>query len=359
MNPSSVLTLHDLFLIKGGGERLIHTLCQGLGSDLVAGAISDESFDLSNLSGKVTDLNGLSALSGVKTWSLARAFKQCRLNDSYINAIYSGVASPLAINQIQAKRHVYYCHTPPRFVYDKRAHYSAQLSWLGKQALNLLNAWFRPQYEQAISQMDVVLTNSQYVKKRIKKSLGLDASVVYPPCDTRLFQWTGQGDYFLSLARLDGLKRVEAIVEAFKQMPDKKVVIASGGAESESLQLLAKGFDNISFTGWISDKQLLQLLGGCLATIYVPEDEDFGMTPVESMAAGKPVICSDHGGPLESVIDQETGFYVGGDNLIQSIIKSVNNLTAQTASRMRSACEHRALDFETEVFIKNMSQFLI
>ncbi|WP_154223505.1 glycosyltransferase [Marinicella rhabdoformis] len=359
MNPSSVLTLHDLFLIKGGGERLIHDLCLGLNSDLVTGAISEQGFDLSQLSGQVTNLNGLSGLSGIKTWSLARAFKKYRLDKAYANVIYSGVASPLAINNINAQKHVFYCHTPPRFVYDKKAHYSKDLSWLGKQALHLLNTWFQPQYEQAVNQMDVVLTNSQYVKKRIKNTLSLDAQVVYPPCDTQQFRWKAQGDYFLSLARLDGLKRIKSIVEAFKKMPDKKVVIASGGPESEALQKLAQGHDNISFTGWLSEEKLLDLLGGCLATIYVPEDEDFGMTPVESMAAGKPVICSDHGGPLESVINQETGFYADDEHLVESIIASVSLLTPQKASSMRDACEHRALDFDTHLFLKNISKYLI
>ncbi len=357
MKSKGVLTLHDLFLIKGGGERLVHSLCQGLSSDLVAGSISDASFDLSDLSGEVIDLNGLSGVPGVKTWSLARAFKRFHPQKAYEHAIYSGVASPLALRHIQAQKHLFYCHTPPRFVYDKFEHYSGQLSWPAKQALKWLNAWFKPQYEQAVRQMDVVLTNSEYVKKRIKNCLDLDAEVVYPPCDTSKFQWKGQGDYYVSLARLDGLKRVSAIVNAFKQMPDKKLIIASGGEQSAALKKAAAGFDNIQFTGWLNDEQLLDLLGGCIASLYVPEDEDFGMTPVESMAAGKPVICSDHGGPLESVVNGETGIYVGGD-LVNEVIEAVHLLSPQRAQGMRLACEARAAEFDTRLFIQKISQFL-
>jgi len=359
MSPNTPLIIHDLCQIKGGGERLVYTLCQGLAADLVTGHIGQNTFDFSQLAGQVIDLQALSRIHGIKTWALARAFKQLTPPKPNSNpVIYSGVASPLAVQHYPQARNVFYCHTPPRFVYDKRAHYASELGPIKRLAFRALINWFKPQYEAAVEHMDAVLTNSEFVRKRIQKHLGLDAEVIYPPCDTSHFRWQEAGDYYLSLARHDELKRIDQIIEAFKHMPDKKLVVASGGEQTTQLQKAAAGYDNIQFTGWLSEAEYLSLLGGCLATIYIPVDEDFGMTPVESMSAGKPVICSDHGGMLESVLDQETGLYVGSNNLAQNLINQVTKLTKQRALTMRQACEHRAQDFDTALFMQKIKEFL-
>jgi len=356
--PSSIQIIHDLFQIKGGGERLIQTLCQGMAADLLTAHIGQDTFDLSQLPGQVQNLAALSSIHGIKTWSLARAFKNHQpRHNNYQQVIFSGVASPLAVHQYPSAKNIFYCHTPPRFVYDKRQYFTAELNVFKRQAFKVLLNWFKPQYEAAVANMDVVLTNSNYVKQRIKGSLGIDAEVVYPPCDTQHFRWIESGDYYLSMARHDELKRIDSIIQAFKQMPDKKLIVASGGQMTPQLMKSAADCSNITFTGWLDESQLLNLLGNCLATIYLPTDEDFGMSPVESMSAGKPVFCSDHGGLLESVIDQQTGFYINNDNPINDLINKVSSLTINQAAAMRTACESRALSFDTSLFLKNIQQF--
>ncbi|VAW47916.1 hypothetical protein MNBD_GAMMA02-914 [hydrothermal vent metagenome] len=357
--PSSIQVIHDLFQIKGGGERLIQTLCQDTGADLLTAHIGQDTFDLSQLPGQVQNLTALSSIHGIKTLSLARAFKNHRPRHSnYQQIIYSGVASPLAVHQYPAAKNIFYCHTPPRFVYDKRQHFSAELNVIKRQAFNALLYWFKPQYEAAVKKMDVVLTNSNYVKQRIQDSLGIDAEVIYPPCDTQHFKWLESGDYYLSMARHDELKRIDSIIQAFKQMPNKKLVVASGGHMTPKLIKLAADSPNITFTGWLDESQLLSLLGNCLATIYLPTDEDFGMSPVESMSAGKPVLCSDHGGLLESVLDKETGLYINNDNLINDLMNKVSNLDTNKAAAMRTACETRAKAFDSAIFLKKFQHFL-
>lgn len=357
--PSSVQVVHDLFQIKGGGERLIEALCQGIDADLLTAHIGPNTFDLSHLPGQVTNLSALSSMHGIKTWSLARAFKNHQpISHDYQQVIYSGVASPLAVHQYPTAKNIFYCHTPPRFAYDKRDYFAADLNVFKRQAFNMLLQWFKPQYEAAVANMDVVLTNSNFVRQRIQHSLGVSAEVIYPPCDTQHFKWLGSGDYYLSMARHDELKRIDSIITAFKQMPDKKLVVASGGKMTPELIQLAGNSPNISFTGWLNEQQLLNLLGHCLATIYVPTDEDFGMSPVESMSAGKAVFCSDHGGLLESVIDQQTGFFINNDDLVNDLIKQVSHFNSHQASAMREACEARAQDFDTNIFLKKFQQFL-
>ena len=354
-----ILTVHDLFYIKGGGERLVKTLCEQLPSDLLTAAISDNSFNIKDIKSSVYNLDALGKLPGIKTWQLAKAFKKpLPINKTYRHVIYSGVAAPLAQRHFNQANNVFYCHTPPRFVYDKKDHYLKSLPVWQRPALKALIRWFQPQYEAAINNMDVIIANSRHIQQRIKKHLHLEAQVVYPPCDTHYFNWQSQGNYYLSLGRHDPLKRIDVIIEAFKTMPDKQLVVASGGSETAHLKKLASGYDNIRFTGWLEEKQLLDLLGNCLATIYIPEDEDFGMTPVESMAAGKPVIASQQGGLVETVIDQETGFFISEQSLQEHLTKTVHSITANKAAAMRSACEDRAEDFNQQQFITGIQQFL-
>ncbi|MCX7544338.1 glycosyltransferase [Marinicella gelatinilytica] len=356
---NDILTVHDLFFIKGGGERLIMTLCQQLRSDLLTAAVSIDSFSLDDLPGELFNLNALGTLPGIKTWQLARAFKKTPPTvHHYNNVIYSGVAAPLANRHFEKAQNIFYCHTPPRFIYDKKQHYLNGLSAWQKPALKALIRWFQPQYEAAINNMDAIIANSKHIQQRIKTHLNQDSHVVYPPCDTHYFNWQSQGDYYLSVGRHDPLKRIDVIIEAFKSLPNKKLVVASGGSETHKLKKSAAGHSNIYFTGWLEEPKLLDLLGNCLATIYIPEDEDFGMTPVESMAAGKPVIASHQGGIKETVIDQETGLFIGGDQLKNKLIQIVKSLSANKAAAMREACEARAEDFNQQQFIDGIKKYL-
>jgi glycosyltransferase involved in cell wall biosynthesis len=162
-------------------------------------------------------------------------------------------------------------------------------------------ALYRLAYERAVRGMDTLVTISETVRKRFRKHLGHDSLVVYPPCETDRFQWMEEGDFYLSTARVDPLKRVGLIVKAFKEMPDKRLVVVSGGADLPGIRRIAEGSLNIEILGWVDETTLTELMGRCIATIYIPRDEDFGISPVESMAAGKPVIGVQEGALLETI----------------------------------------------------------
>ena len=217
---------------------------------------------------------------------------------------------------------------------------------------------FQPLYEDALKRMDVIVVNSHNVRKRVKKYFNLDAHVVYPPCETNKFKWIGQENYYLSMARLDPLKRIDILIKAFAKMPKKKLVIASGGPQEEALKQLAIGNENISFTGPVDDEQLSRLVGNSIATLYIPKDEDFGMSAVESMSAGKPVVGVAEGGLLESVIDGETGSLIQGDPTPDNVMNAICDMSADRARIMREACEKRAQFFRKEVFLENMRKIM-
>jgi len=361
LNNKENIVLHDIFDIKGGGERLALSLAEGLRADLAFGKKSPHSFDLQQMHKyKQIDLGLKIEFAGLKTYNLSQLFSQkTEFLKDYNNVIYSGIICPLAIEHHLQGRNFYYCHTPPRFVYDKFEYYLNANYWPQQMMMRLLVSWFRPKYEASVALMDVVFANSSYVKNRIKKYLNRDSIVIYPPCNTQKFEYKNSQGYYLSTARFDTLKRVDKIIEAFKQMPEKNLVVCSSGHEEKNLKKLAGNAKNIQFTGQVSDQKLVQLMSECLATIYIPKDEDFGMSPVESMAAGKPVICSGHGGPTESVIDGETGYYISESHIKQSLIECVDKLGVNKAQSMQLACQHRAQKFSEESFQKRIRHYVL
>ena len=274
------------------------------------------------------------------------------------SVVYSGFYAPFAVQQQGHGRRVHYCNTPPRFAYDMREFYLERLPLPARPAAVAFFEHIRKQYEASVARMDVVIANSQNVRGRLAKFLGIDSHVVHPPVDTERYHWAEPEDYFVSLARLTEYKRVEVIVRAFMRMPDRKLVVASGGPQEPFLRRLAAEASNIHFTGWTSEEGLADLIGRARAAIYIPRDEDFGISPVEAMAAGKPVIGVAEGGLLETVVDGETGFLIAAPPTVESVVDAVTRLTADGALAMREACEARARLFSKALFLERMKPFL-
>lgn len=207
--------------------------------------------------------------------------------------------------------------------------------------------------------MDTLVANSKNVQKRIQKYLNCSSTIIHPPCDITKFSWQQPGNFFLSMARLDPLKRVSMIVEAFKKMPDLNLVIVSGGTEFGTLKQLADGFDNITILGWVNESRLQTLLATCLATIYIPKDEDFGMSAVESMAAGKPVIGIAEGGLLETVCDGITGTLLEPDSFsVDTLCHAINSFTLKDSNNMKEPCQERAALFDKTLFLQKMNKLI-
>lgn len=349
--------LYDYFQVAGGAERVTVMLAEGFADYRVV--ISRCYPDFLHMSGKES-INAISLSSGVDRWfgRIASAMLNFRFRTSFLRdaetVLYSGFYTPLAVKNQRSGQKIYYCHTPPRYLYDLRDVYLARASWFMRPMLKVFFGLMRREYELSLHQMDQIIANSHNVQGRLKKYLGLDSVVIYPPVDVERFHWLGTGDYYLSLARLEPNKRVDVIVEAFRKMPDKRLVVASGGSENERLRQLANGVPNIHFTGWQTEAQLLDWIGNALAAIYVPVDEDFGMSPIEAMAAGKPVIGVAEGGLLETIVDGETGFLLPAPVSVSAMCMAVNRLSQDVALEMRGACEARAQMFSKEIFLGKM-----
>lgn len=352
---------HDYFEFQGGGENLIQQLSQHLNAPIATGFINPKL----NLDYVNTDtINSLNAYRGFRPFQILSLINRWEhyQNNQASHLIYSGMYSLCASKQHQEQKNILYCNTPPRFVYDQKNYYLSQLPAWQRPALNLLAQYVKNKYESALPHLDAIIANSKHIQKRIKDYLQLESKVIYPPCDTQRFQYQASENFFLSTARLDSLKRIDIIIEAFKKMPSKRLIVASNGPELSSLQQLASNAPNITFTGWLSNTQLNDLINRCLATIYIPSQEDYGISPVESMAAGKPVIGVSEGGLAETIVDGVSGYLINTQELsrnefIEALCDKVIILETQ-AINMRKDCEQRARLFNQQRFFENMQQLL-
>ena len=354
--------VHDFFAFHGGGEKVAGALARGLGWDMITCFIDPdvtgfEDLDIMCLEPDVRApwLRRFPGIFG-QIWLFENATRHLLHQRSTV--IFSGSLSLFAHCNCRGRK-ILYCHTPPRLVYDLREFSLAQIDKrLKRLIVRMCIPRYRSAYETAARQMDVILANSDNVRRRIRKYLNLDSRVVYPPVNLEQFYSRDSAGYYLSTGRLIPAKRIVTIVEAFKKMPDQRLLIVSGGEQENEIRRMIRGQDNISCLGWVDDGRLRELLSGCIASIYIPMDEDFGISAVESMASGKPVIGVNEGGLRESVVDGETGLLVSPDPQPEDIIQAVRRLTPDRAARMKSACLDRARMFSEDRFIREIHQYL-
>ena len=198
-----------------------------------------------------------------------------------------------------SSRHVCYCHTPMRYLWELYPAYRNE--WTGSRwkrvimapLANYLRLW---DYASA-GRVDHFVANSANVRKRIWKAYRRDADVVYPPVDVDSFYWKAAEDYYLAVSELVSYKRIDLLVSAFSRT-GRRLAIVGDGPEYRCLRKAAAA--NVDFLGRVPDENLRELYARCRAFLQ-PGEEDFGISAVEAQASGKPVIALGRGGVLETV----------------------------------------------------------
>jgi len=202
--------------------------------------------------------------------------------------------------------HLCYCHTPTRFLWTDTYSYveGLKVNPLVKVVLPFTLRKLRQWDRLAADRVDYFVANSQTVKNRIKKYYSRESDVVYPPVDTDNFYISSNPKkYYLAGGRLVPYKKIDLVVMAFSRL-GIPLKIFGVGPEMKYLKSLAK--PNIEFLGKVSDEQKKNLYADCLAYLN-PQEEDFGITAIEAMASGRPVIAYKSGGATETIIDGQTG----------------------------------------------------
>ncbi len=360
---NNIIILHDTFLYKGWGERLILMIAKALNADLASGFFSDWSFDLRKEWFKWKMISVSSEI--FKKWfrhiKLKTAFLfKTKFLKEYDTVIFSWDSISAVRNCPKNIKKIYYCHTPPRYLYDLKQSYCKKVPFLLKPAFNIVSYFFKKMYESDINKMDLILTNSENTKKRIKDFLGLDSIVLYPPVNLEEFKFIDQKDYYLSFARLSDAKRVDKIVEAFIKMPDQKLVVIYWENDPSKKKIFrnASWYKNIFFITLPWNVWFTDYVGSAIASIYIPVDEDFWMSPIESMSAWKPVLWVNEWWLKETIIDKKTWVLISKWANVNDIVKWIRYLTPEVCLEMKEDCIKRANEFSLLKFESKLKKIV-
>ncbi len=247
--------------------------------------------------------------------------------------------------------HLCYCATPMRYAWDFYFSYKKNASPLFR--------WLIPHFMYHIRQWDVLsanrvdffLANSKNVARRIDKHYRRESRVVYPFADTAFYTPVPHPteEYYFTVSRLVSYKRIDLAVRACTKL-NKKLIVAGDGAEAKKLRKIAG--DCVTFTGHCTNEELREYYRNCKAFLF-PGEEDFGITPVEAQACGRPVIAYGNGGALETVIDGVTGLFFA-EQTVESLCDGI--LRLEQTSFSPDVIRENALRFEPERFDAQMRE---
>lgn len=229
-------------------------------------------------------------------------------------------------------RHICYCHTPMRYLWDLYADYRNEWteSAVKRALMTPLTHYLRLWDYSTAARVDEFVANSQNVRRRIDKTYRRDAQVVFPPVAVETFYEKPSEGYYLIVAELVPYKRIDAAVRVFSRS-GRRLKIAGDGPEFRALKRMAA--PNIEFCGRVTGDELRELYARCRAFV-MPAEEDFGIAAVEAMASGKPVIALARGGALETVPHNGGVLYrEAADDSLRAAIEQWDSLEGKTDPR--------------------------
>lgn len=236
--------------------------------------------------------------------------------------------------------HLCYIYRPAMFAYDREDMFLSGYPAVARPLLKMVTRRFRRWDQKHRDNPDRYISISDYVAGMVRKAYGKESAVIYPPVDLEPYRKAAQGvepgDYYFAALRLEGYKRVDLVVEACNQL-GLKLKVAGTGPMIEALR--AQAGPTVEILGFVSDEEMLSLVAGCKAFVFPPE-EDFGIAPVEALAAGRPVIALSRGGTAETVIDGETGVHFQ-EQTVEAVVAAIRRADgiAWDAARIQASAE--------------------
>ena len=370
-----IAIVHDYIKEYGGAERVLEELHKlfpdaPIYTSIYApeylgphrGAFEQMSAKGGSASGGKIKTSFLNLIPGreklISIFRLLSPFAFRNLNLSKFDVIIvsqTGAYFPNLVKKGSAKL-VCYTHTPPRYLYGYMTAREWQKDPLTRFFGTIANHFLRLVDFKASENVDYFIANSEEIRSRIKKFYRQDATVINPPVDFPKNQEprTKNQSYYLAGGRLARAKGIDIIIRAFNENGKKLKVFGKGFAGfDEELRSIAK--KNIEFVGEVTDDARVQLMECAKAYVFASFDEDFGITPVEAMSVGTPVIAYRSGGVKETVIDGKTGIFYS-ENTPEKLNEAVEKFEKTKISS--EACRKQAQKFSSEVFDRKIVDFI-
>jgi glycosyltransferase involved in cell wall biosynthesis len=327
-----IALIHDWLITPGGSEKVLREMLYVLRVHEVDVYTLMDFFSEEDreefIMGKNTTTSFLQYIPGIKKNYkyffpfFPRAIQSFKLED-YDVIISSSHSVAKGVRKRKGQIHISYCHTPMRYIWDLKRQYISDhgldkgwKKWFSRPLMRSIRNWDFA----TSSDVDFFISNSIYIQQRIQNNYHKEARVIYPPVNTDFFQLNPKKEnYYVTASRLVPYKKIELIAEAFAEMPDKKLLIIGDGPCWNDIKKIQS--PNIEMLRYDTNEVLRFHLQRAKAFVFAAE-EDFGITPVEAMACGTPVIAYGKGGVLETVKDKVCGVLFHHQS-VKSIVDAV------------------------------------
>ena len=350
---------HDHLFQIGGAERVLAVL-----ASMYPVAPIYTLVNIKKITQKLLPQDRILTSSLQKIPDIKRFFKYCLplmpkvwekteiVDADYLISSCSGLVK--GINLAKGVRHICYCYAPTRYLWEDKEEYldnlpeGRLLKVLWPELLDSLKKW---DFAKA-QKVDYFITISQHIADKIKKHYQREATIIYPPVRTKDFQISSEvGDYYLIVSRLRPYKKVDLAIRAFNNLKLPLKIIGSG---SELRKLKKMANSNIEFLGELSDAKRNYYLSHCRAFIY-PQIEDFGISAVEAMASGRPVIALKAGGAVETVKEGLSGVFFD-EQTWESLAHCVLRFNEHDFDP--EVVRAHALQFDEAIFVSRLQEYI-
>lgn len=368
MKSQKVALIADWLTSRGGAERVFQALCEMYPeADIFTSVYTPELFpELKERKVYTTWLQKLPEKLRKRHQFLlpflSLAFGHLNLK-KYDLILSSSSAFAKHVKTKKGKQvHVCYCHSPTRYLFHAEDDYvkNYPLPWWGilvKPFLPLLLGHLRKKDIQAAKRVDFFIANSNFIADRIKQFYNRESVTIYPCIDTKPFKEAAEKnhpkkDFFLAIGRFIPYKKFDLLVQTFREngLPLK---LAGTGPELKKCHDKAKGHDNIEFLGFVDEKDLAQLYTQAKAFLF-PAEEDFGLTPIEAMSSGTPVIYYGRGGATESVSNWGIPFTPQTPEALQKALETF----LKTEQKSKEELVKRGESFDKKFFQQNIRNYI-
>lgn len=330
--PMKVAIVHYWLVGMRGGEKVIEALCRIFPeADIITHVVSppDISDNLRRHPIKTTFISRLPlAKSLYQSYLPLMPLALEQLDMQSYDLVLSSEAGPAkGIIAPPHATHISYVHSPMRYIWDQYHTYRAEAGLLARLSMPFLAHGLRQWDVTSAARIDGIIANSKHVAARIQKYWNRSATVIHPPVSVEAFTPVASsevGDFYLWAGQLVPYKRPDLVIDTFNASGKPLVVI--GGPNKEVRRLRKRAKDNITFLGSVSFEVLASHMARCRALVF-PGEEDFGIIPVETMAAGRPVIAYGMGGARDTVVDGRTGTFFETQS-VDSLSEAVDRFEA-------------------------------